>query len=185
MSPPASSSTPRPLGIFILSILHFVGGVAFLAMGVAFPFLASDKPEAKNLTAVFAQAEIIAGILFLAVLAIGSGVGMWIGAKWGWGFGVFYYACGVIRSLFALLGAYLLFDKLPAEEIADMAREPGYYYFKYGGRAVVHALVMMYFFKGSVLDYFGFEEVPILGKPRRASDARVDHYSDLLDDPES
>jgi hypothetical protein len=85
--------------------------------------------------------------LFLAILAIASGVGMWTGAKWGWYLGSFYYMYSVIRCIFAIVNVYLLFDQLPADEVTAMSRGPAYHYFKFGGRAVIHALIFLYFFK--------------------------------------
>jgi hypothetical protein len=155
-----AARSARPLGISILSVLHFLGGVVLLILAAAFPILTANKPEiAEGMAAVGIPLPLlIAGIVFLAVLAIGSGIGMWIGAKWGWYLGSFYYMYSVVRNILAFLNVYLLVDQMPAAEVAAMTRGPEYHYFKFGGRVVIHALIFLYFFKGNVVEHFGLKD---------------------------
>ncbi|MEX2309687.1 MAG: hypothetical protein WD738_19095 [Pirellulales bacterium] len=156
-----SARMQRPLGIAILSVLHFIGGVGLVVLTVAFPIIASRKPEvAEGMAAIGLPLPLlVAGMLFIAVLAIGSAVGMWKGAKWGWYLGSFYYVYSIVRNLSAIVSVYLLFDQMPVEEVAAMQRGPEYHFWKFGLRTVVHALIFLYFFKENVLEYFGLRDV--------------------------
>lgn len=149
----------RPLGITILSILHFVGGVA-LAIGlVAFAFVRVDPQVTQALSEIGIPLPLlIAGIGFLAVLGIASAIGMWKGKTWGWYLGSFSFAYAIVRNVNALVAVYDLSNVLPAEELADASRGPGYYYMKFGIRTVVSLLLFMYFFKANVRAYFGLVE---------------------------
>lgn len=142
----------RPLGISILAILHLAGGVLLCALQI--PLLAAvgelqDPLRAAGVPPIL----LVLGMLFLAVLGITAGVGMWLGKQWGWWFGAFYYVYGVARNAPALGTVAELADDLP-----EGARGPGYYYAKHGMRILVHLLILLYFFKGNVLAYFGLEE---------------------------
>ena len=79
---------------------------------------------------------------------------MWLGKKWGWFLGAFYYAYSVVRNLNALIMIPGLLGSVPPEELAEATRGPSYYYAKHGSRVVVHALIYLYFFKRNVRDYF-------------------------------
>lgn len=155
---------PRPVGISILSVLHFLGGAALAVLAGVLPMMAARKPEIAETLATIGMPLplLIAGILFLASLAIGSAVGMWIGAKWGWYLGSFYYVYSVIRNLLAIVSVYLLVGQLKPEELADAHRGPEYHYLKFSIRAVIHTLIYVYFFKRNVLEYFGLTQISVL-----------------------
>ena len=154
---------PRPLGISILSILHFVGGVALAVLAAVLPMIAAGQPEiAETLATIGLPLPLlIAGIFFLAALAIGSAVGMWIGARWGWYLGSFYYVYSIIRNLLAIVTVYYLAAELKAEDFGA-SRGPDYHYFKFGVRALIHALIYIYFFKSNVLEYFRLTQVSVV-----------------------
>ncbi|OYP29472.1 hypothetical protein CGZ80_25070 [Rhodopirellula sp. MGV] len=97
-------------------------------------------------------ALLIAGVMFLAILTIASGVGMLMGTKWGWWLAAFYYVYSIFRNCSALLAIVAMADQLEGG-----TRGPDYYMIKHGGRIVVHLLLLMYFFKGNVLEFFGHE----------------------------
>ena len=103
-------------------------------------------------------ALLIVAVIFLAALTIASGVGMWIGTKWGWWLAAFYYVYSIFRNASALLTIAAM-----AEQLQVSARGPEYYMIKHGGRIVVHFLLFMYFFKGNVLQFFRLEA---LSKPK-------------------
>lgn len=92
---------------------------------------------------------VLVGFTFLAVLALGSGVGMWLGTKWGWWLSTFYYMYSVFRNACALWMVISIGDQLQGEP-----RGIEYHMIKHGGRVVVHSLLFLYFFKGNVLEYF-------------------------------
>lgn len=161
MSLPEYMAPSRPLGIAILSVLHCIGGVILAVLAVAFPVFAAKEPELREVLSSIGVPFplLIVGIVVLVALTLGSGIGMWIGAKWGWYLGSFYYVYSVIRSILAIYNTHLLFETLPPDEVAAMPRGIEFYYFKFGFRAVVHALIYLYFFKVNVLEYFGLKEI--------------------------
>jgi hypothetical protein len=143
----------RPLGISILAILHFGGGILLGAL--QFPLLANfDELQGPLRTVGLAPVLLVIGVGFLALLAIAAGVGMWLGRKWGWWLGTFYYVYAIARNAAALVTVANM-----ADELAAGPHGPGYYYVKHAGRIVVHLLILLYFFKGNVLHYFGLEKL--------------------------
>jgi hypothetical protein len=95
---------------------------------------------------------LIIGVVFLAILTISSGVGMWMGTKWGWWLAAFYYVYSIFRNGSALFTVIAMADQLDGD-----SRGPEYFMIKHGGRIVVHFLLFLYFFKGNVLEFFGLE----------------------------
>ena len=152
------SRKKRPIGISILSWLHILGGAAGAAIVVAFLPGMWNTPEALGvLNAIgIPPALLLLAIVFLLILACLSGVGMWMGKRWGWFLGSFYYAYSVVRNIIALAAIPGLLGALSSEELAEATHGPGYYYAKHGTRVVVHALLYLYFFKSNVRAYFGF-----------------------------
>ena len=161
--PPDSESVPPgkpPLGISILASLHLIGGALGLLLT---PLLAikiiteSGIPEGLNqlgLSPVF----LVFGYLILFSLATFSGIGLWRGKWWGWHIGAFYYLYGIARAAGALVHLPDVFGAIPADALEDMDRGPEFYAIKYGGRTLVHALIYLYFFKPTVLQFFGIRK---------------------------
>jgi hypothetical protein len=154
---PRRGTTPRPVGISILAVLHFIGGI--LLFGSQFLLFANLQAMEESLRAIgIPPVLLIIGVMFLAVLAIASGVGMWMGAKWGWWLASFYYVYSIFRNGSALLTVVAMADQLEGG-----SRGPEYYMIKHGVRIIVHFLLFLYFFKGNVLEFFGLET---LSKPK-------------------
>ena len=148
---PPRRQTARPVGVSILSVLHFIGGV--LLFGAQFLMFANLGAMEESLRSIgIPPALVIIGVMFLAILMIASGVGMWIGTKWGWWLASFYYVYSVFRNGSALFTVIAM-----ADELENSNRGPEYYLIKHGGRIVIHFLLILYFFKGSVLAFFGLE----------------------------
>ncbi len=95
---------------------------------------------------------LIIGAMFLALLSIASGVGMWMGTKWGWWLASFYYIDSICRNGSALFTVIAIADQLEGGN-----RGPEYYMIKHGGRIIIHFLLFLYFFKGNVLEFFGLQ----------------------------
>lgn len=141
--------TARPTGVSILAALHLVGGG--LLFGVQFLMFANLEAMEESLRSIgIPPVLLIVGVMFLAILAIASGVGMWLGTKWGWWLASFYYVYSIFRNGSALFTVIAMADQLEGG-----SRGPEYYLFKHGIRIVVHFLLLLYFFKGNVIEYFG------------------------------
>ncbi len=99
---PYDPTIPRPVGVSILAVLHFIGGI--LLFGVQFLMFANLNAMEESLRTIgIPPALLIVAVMFLAALAIASGVGMWIGTKWGWWLAAFYYVYSIFRNASALL----------------------------------------------------------------------------------
>lgn len=154
---PHRRPTNRPLGVSILAVLHFLGGVMLL--GSQFYLFANLQAMEQSLRSIgVSPVLLVVSATFLAVLAIASGVGMWVGAKWGWWCALFYYVYSIIRNSSALLTVVAM-----AGEIEGGTRTPEYYMVKHGGRIIVSVLLCLYLFKGNVLAFFDLET---LSKPK-------------------
>jgi len=143
----------RPIGVTILAVLHVVGGVILLGAQVL--LLANlDRVSASMSSVGIPPALLVFGVMLLAGIALASGVGMWLGTPWGWWCATFYYVYSIARNANALL---MVSDF--AEELEAGSRGAGYYYVKFGVRVIVHALILLYFFKSNVVEYFGVTDV--------------------------
>lgn len=136
----------RPVGITILALLYFVGGLGLLALQVVFHRQLAEGLGSIGATAVVA----FLGIFFLAAIGIAAGIGMWLGKSWGWWLGAFYLTYSVARSISALI-------TLPGllEAAGESAASGAKHYVKFGGRIVVHSAICWYFFTPKVEAYFG------------------------------
>jgi hypothetical protein len=161
MSVPEYMVRVRPIGVSILSVLHAIGGIMAAAFGVVFPFIVYKQPKFQEalVTLGIPLPLLVVGILILAFLGIASGVGMWIGVRWGWYLGSFYYMYSLVRSLSAILTVRLTLAQMPLAEAAAMTRDPQHYYLKFGVRAFIAALIFLYFFKNNVLEYFALKDL--------------------------
>ncbi|WP_182870173.1 hypothetical protein [Stieleria mannarensis] len=99
-------------------------------------------------------ALLVIGMMFLSILTIASGVGMWMGTKWGWWLASFYYVYSIFRNGSALFTVVTMADQLEGS-----ARGPEYYMTKHGVRIVIHCLLVFYFFKPNVLEFFDMASV--------------------------
>lgn len=148
------ASRQRPLGISILAILNFVGGILIGAMQLSVLTRLGDLQESLRVVGL-SPILVVIGATFLAALGVAAGVGMWLGRTWGWWLGAFYNVYGIARNTSALITVARL-----ADELDGGARGPGFYLVRHGGRIVIHALILLYFFKGNVLHYFGLDGLP-------------------------
>ena len=144
----------RPTGVTILSVLHWIGGALLLAGQVM--LLTSLVRVSPALDAIgIPPALLVMSIMLLAGIALASSVGMWIGTRWGWWCAAFYYVYGVARNTNALVLISDFADERGGAQSSDD------YYAKFGGRVIAYLLLLLYFFKDNVLEYF---EMPNLNK---------------------
>lgn len=136
----------RPVGITVLAVLYFLGGLALIGMQVVFWRQLAEGLGSIGVSAVVGQL----GIFFLAALGLAAGTGMWLARSWGWWLGAFYLTYSVARSVSALIA-------LPGllEAAGESAANGAKHYVKFGGRIVVHSAICWYFFTPKVEAYFG------------------------------
>ena len=80
----------RPVGIWQLSGLHFLAGLTLLTM--AFGLLIAAAAGWEDATGpIKADWILTIGLCALATYAIGSGIGLWRGDRWGWWLSAFYW----------------------------------------------------------------------------------------------
>jgi hypothetical protein len=143
----------RPIGVSILAVLHLIGGVVLLGAQVVL-LGKLDEVSAIMDEVGIPPAALVFALLLLTGIVLASGIGMWLGARWGWWCAAFYYVYSVARSINALFSISDFADVLESE-----SRGPGYYYFKFSVGAFIHALLLLYFFKSNVIEYFDMEDV--------------------------
>lgn len=158
----AAQTTGRPFGVAALAALHFFGGlVLFWLQFLLFSRLDAIEPSARE--AALPMVLVATGLMFLAILSIASGIGMWRGTTWGWWMGSFYYVYAIFRNASALLTAASM-----AEELENSERGLIFYLVKHSIRILVSFLFLSLFFKENVLDFFGMN-----GVDKRQSIARL------------
>jgi len=150
----------RPVGISILAVLNIVGGVLGAIVGIFLVIQLGKNPEVQQGLAMIGLPPALLKVAYFLIfgLAIASGIGMWKGRKWGWYLGSFSYMYSIVRNANALVTLPLLMNSIPPEDLANMDRDPSYYYVKHGSRVIVSFLVYLYFFKGNVREFFSLTE---------------------------
>lgn len=150
------TNSEKPFGISILTWLFLIGGFGFVVMSI----LLSGR--AGKATSDFAQMGIHAvtlwgGIALLGALAIGSGIGLLKGKKWGWWLASFYFLYAAVRDFNTLV---LAAQMLSAGGLAkDGAHGPVYYLMKHGLRLMMNAWIYGYFFRPHVRMFLGVQDV--------------------------
>ena len=140
----------RPVGIVLLAVLHLFGGAALLAI---LGYLLADYEttiDGLGTDGIPMALFFGAGIAF-AVLVFASGVGMWVGAKWAWWCGAFYYISMTASNALGLLIYYVA-------QLVDIPFNSDKGAVDFVGKIVVHGLIYLYFLKGSVFTFFGLQE---------------------------
>jgi hypothetical protein len=141
----------RPLGVSILGGLHLLGGLLMLAPLAM--FISNSEQAKEPLQEIGIPLWLlIAGICLLSLVGLLSGIGMFIGKKWGWWLAAFYYVYSIGRHGNALFLTY---------QLADLddggGRSVSFYRAKFAARILIAFLLLVYLFRGRVLQYFGLE----------------------------
>lgn len=136
--PPPPPPRIRPLGVTILAILEFVGGVLALLLGLFFMAVGPYVAELFAGTAVPPLLSALLGVLGVVFLVAGLvallvGWGLWTGKGWAWWIVVVLEVLGVVSSLAGLA-------------MGDPSSLLG---------LLIAALILYYFFKPHVKDFFG------------------------------
>ncbi|MDM4015868.1 hypothetical protein [Roseiconus lacunae] len=148
-----SSTIKRPRGISILAFLAMTGGIGLFSVPVTYAISWEQARTAFQETG-FHPVFALVSLVFLAVLALVGGIGMWRGMKMGWWLGCFYYVYAIFRNGATILNIALVSDSFVAED--QGADQFGA---KYVIRVAINFLLVLYFFKGNVLGYFGLSEI--------------------------
>ncbi|MDA8229572.1 MAG: hypothetical protein M0T74_18090 [Desulfitobacterium hafniense] len=136
----------RPIGVAIFSVLNLIGGFGLLGLQLILGSSFGEISESMGIS----NRVLEMSVLFLAVIGILSGIGMWLGTKWGWWLGAFYYSYGIFRDGSTLISILSIGEDLVIE--GDRGIE--YHIVKYAIGALLYTLVFLYFFKGNVLNHF-------------------------------
>lgn len=135
----------RPTGITILSILALTGGIGMILTQIIFHSNLYDLSTDLGISSIV----LFLSVLSLGLLSISSGIGMWLGKKWGWWLGTFYYVYAVLRYVNSIITITNTSDHL---EYSAHGIEN--YIIKHMVRIVIHTLIFLYFFKDNVMEYF-------------------------------
>jgi hypothetical protein len=132
--------------------LHVVGGalavlVACFVLWEAFTERRSPQEPPLWIMMTF--------LVVYVVLLLGSGFGMWQGSKWGWWLGNFVYFWNLVVGLVQI--PVLLWNS-GGSIFTD---NPSWLFQNSTGLAVT-SLVVLYFFKRSVRDFFGLRSMKIV-----------------------
>ncbi len=95
----------RPLGITILAILGFIGGLFFFAFAALFAALAPMLAGEMEAAVPFASLLFTVGSIIFVILGIVQIVisyGLWKGASWAWWVYIILLALGVVSSILSL-----------------------------------------------------------------------------------
>ena len=135
----------RPVGVSILAVLYVTGGLGTLAIQILFSSSLLGAAEFLGVSSLLTMVH----FAFLGALGLAAGIGMWTGRKWGWWLGALYLLYSIARDTNALF------------TISDLVREYGEpeagatrIYVKHAGRIIVNSLLILYFFKSNVVEYF-------------------------------
>lgn len=154
---PGEQSTargPRPLGIWILSGLHVLFGIAALGAAIALQVAAAVGWEDAT-GPIEGDWLLTLAFCAIAAYAIASGIGLWRGDRWGWWLSAFYWV-GVAMNWIGE-GSFIIWN-MRSEELPDFAVLAGVALV----RLLVHVLFVMYHFKNSVRRYFGLQSLGIV-----------------------
>ncbi len=119
----------RPIGVTVLSVLHFVHAL-FIVGIVGLAMTLADDEDRSMLTRGLGFTFFIAGV------SIAIGIGLWQGKNWGWRCASFYYIAQLVEPLINVFAGH---QPRPLSLI----------------EAVVGIVCFWYIFRDSVLQYFG------------------------------
>ena len=142
---------PRPLGIWLLSGLHVLVGLAFVTGAIALQVAAAAGWEDAT-GPIEADWLLTCGLCALATYAIASGVGLWRGDRWGWWLSAFYWV-GVAMNWIGEGSASLW--KSRHEDNGFLIGLAAMVLL----RLLFHVYLVLYHFKHSVRSFFGLQSL--------------------------
>jgi hypothetical protein len=138
----------RPIGIWLLSGLHLLFGVLFVVLTLFALRQSTVYPWIYPL-----WMTTICGLM--AVMAVATSIGLWLGQRWGWWLAAFYYVWG---SLGVVADSLLVFSRLghvDAESVANILPSKLI-------QLAIHLLILVYLFKGTVRAFFHLQSISTL-----------------------
>jgi hypothetical protein len=128
-----------------LATLNLLESLVLLALQIFLPGSLSSGMESIDISSPY----VMTVISFLGVFGLATGIGMWTGKKWGWWLSALYLSCGVAMDIVVLLTV--------PERVQDLSEPEGgaaQYYVEHVRRIIVYSLLILYFFKSNVVEYF-------------------------------
>lgn len=132
----------RPKLISVLAFFCFLSGLLSISL------LLSNNDFVQEIFFLDIS-TIYFSVLLLGIIYLGSGIGMWLGKRWGWYLGAICYCYAIIRNSFALVQLSQIL-----RVFNDLQQEAGLGYFKFFARIIGNGLILSYFFKSNVINYF-------------------------------
>ncbi len=139
----ADRPAPRPAGIWVLSGLHLLVGLLLVASTVFLAWRMVTEGQIRSFLPFWLVLSLCGCV---SALSLASGIGLWLGKRWGWWLTAFYYVWGALGAVAQLLFVLWRVEFDP-ELIVLML--PGNLV-----RFAVHALIVLYLFKGTVRSFF-------------------------------
>jgi hypothetical protein len=95
--------------------------------------------------------------LFLLIIALAAGIGMWSGKKWGWWLGSLDQLNSALSNASAMLIIPHLLDRVGVSSavLADQISQIGI-------KAALHSVLLLYLFLGSIIEFFQVGDVAAL-----------------------
>ncbi len=135
----------RPIGVIILAGLHLLGGVA-ITVSLAMSLRESPAKLFEGMAPVFA----VFTFALTGAFNMGAGAGLLMGRKWGWVLSFFFLSLMLLRNLTKVFLVPVMAQLKPASEI-DAA------YSSFAIVILVQGLIMLYYFKSNVAEFFDLE----------------------------
>lgn len=140
------------MSVTLIAILLFIEGcILTVTQLVAFKSLSVSSAEI-GIPEVLLQGA----ITFLGVLGIVSGIGAWLGMKWGWWLAIFYFVYAIARNANTIISI---------DDVVDQLGAPGqgtaFYYIKYGIRILWNGLILLFLVRSETVNtYFSTINIP-------------------------
>jgi len=130
--------TPPPAQLKWLAIVPSLEGLTPLLAGFALLINPGQASGGTGTSTTF----LLLSSLFLGLLGLAAGIGIWIGKPWGWWLAAYYSLYLALRGLNGVLSSLLMGESASA-------------LLGYGWRLVIGVVLAVYLFTQGSLNYFG------------------------------
>jgi hypothetical protein len=137
---PLSGPRTRPIGIWILSGLHLLAGL-FFAFAVVLFLQLWERFEERLMEGFLWFVVLVAAVM--AAVGLSSGVGLWLGTRWGWWIASFYYVWALLGFVAEFMTMAFRFNLMDTESLAVVVLGKVI-------QLVIHALLLAYLLKPNV-----------------------------------